>query len=131
MSEFAVALKYASDLGTDTSAAGWVFDGNTSEATYGRVRVGIEDGDPAILDALPAPDLSSQWADGLTGPQLVNDAMTFAGLPAGPLDLTDICDAYETAYGHGMFRSGWPLRPTRRDLRGWRRAAKAHMGRIR
>lgn len=57
---------------------------------------GIEDGDPAVLDTLPYPDLSGEWADTLTGPQLVEDAY----YPNDPdMDaFTDICDAYETAF---------------------------------
>jgi hypothetical protein len=78
----------AEDLGRDAgkAAASWMFDGNTPEDTYRAVLCGIEDGDPAILDAYPSPDLSADGgyteADlardlGLDGEdQLIPDAAT-------------------------------------------------------
>jgi hypothetical protein len=95
-------LAYARELGAEhgRAAASWVFDGNTPQDAYARALKGIEDGDPAVLDTLPSADLSGEWADTLTGPQLVADAISYAG---GSDDLSDdwftnICDAYETAY---------------------------------
>ncbi|MTW08796.1 hypothetical protein GM524_13085, partial [Streptococcus pneumoniae] len=35
------------------NAAGWFFDGNTSDETYAAVLAGIEAGDPAVLDTFP------------------------------------------------------------------------------
>ena len=51
----------AGNLGRDAgkAAASWMFDGNTPEDTYRAVLRGIEDGDPVILDAHPAPGLSA------------------------------------------------------------------------
>ena len=45
------------ELGWDAgpAAASWVFDGNTPEEAYRRVLRGIEDGDPAVLDAIEPP----------------------------------------------------------------------------
>ena len=37
------------------TAAGWVFDGNTPDEEYQRVLRGIEEGDPAVLDATEPP----------------------------------------------------------------------------
>jgi hypothetical protein len=37
------------------AAAGWVFDGNTPDEEYQRVLRGIEEGDPAVLDATEPP----------------------------------------------------------------------------
>jgi hypothetical protein len=37
------------------TAASWVFDGNTPNAEYHRVLRGIEEGDPAVLDATEPP----------------------------------------------------------------------------
>ena len=37
------------------TAAGWVFDGNTPREEYQRVLRGIEEGDPAVLDATEPP----------------------------------------------------------------------------
>ena len=47
----------AEELGRDAgkAAAGWVFDGNTPEEEYQRVLRGIEEGDPAVLDAAEPP----------------------------------------------------------------------------
>jgi hypothetical protein len=47
----------AEELGRDAgkAAAGWVLDGNTTEEAYQRVLRGIEEGDPAVLDAVEPP----------------------------------------------------------------------------
>jgi hypothetical protein len=47
----------AEELGraAGTTAAGWVFDGNTPDEEYQRVLRGIEEGDPAVLDATEPP----------------------------------------------------------------------------
>lgn len=103
------AIAYAADLGaTDgRAAAGWYFDGNTSPDAYTAVLAGIEDGDPAVLDTFPSADLSGQWADSLTGPALVRDALQSAGIDLDSDDAVtddsvawdnDICDAYESAF---------------------------------
>ena len=44
----------AAELGRDAgkTAAAWVFDGNTPGEAYQRVRRGIDEGDPAVLDAI-------------------------------------------------------------------------------
>lgn len=63
----------AASLGRDAgrAAASWVFDANTSEATCRAVLRGIDDGDPAILDAYPAPGLSA--SGGYTEASLARD----------------------------------------------------------
>lgn len=45
------------------SAAGWLFDGNTSPAYYGAFARGLDDGDPEWVDKVPHADLSGQNAD--------------------------------------------------------------------
>jgi hypothetical protein len=47
----------AEELGRDAgkAAASWVFDGNTPREEYQRVLRGIEEGDPAVLDATEPP----------------------------------------------------------------------------
>jgi hypothetical protein len=47
----------AAELGRDAgkTAAAWVFDGNTPGKAYQRVRRGIDEGDPAVLDAIEPP----------------------------------------------------------------------------
>lgn len=42
-------------------AAGWVFDGNTTQATYESVLGGIEIGDPEMYDRFRTPDLSGEY----------------------------------------------------------------------
>ena len=54
-------------------AASWVFDGNTNDETYAWVLRGIEEGDPAVLDAYREPDLSGEWADSYSEEDLAND----------------------------------------------------------
>jgi hypothetical protein len=74
----------------------------TAEAldTARRILRGIADGDPEILDALPGPDLSGQWADGYLPRDLARDC----GLedeesdPEGDEILAELCDAYEDAF---------------------------------
>lgn len=116
-SPFDIAIAYARDLGAREGhgAAGWfemdTFGGHVtrgaSEAAR-RVIAGIENGDPTVLNALPTADLSGQWADRMTGPGLVADALDEAGLNEGTNPtayrkaadnwFTSICDAYETAF---------------------------------
>lgn len=109
------AIAYAAAEGTtDGRAAGsWIIDGNTSEAAARAILRGLADGDPAVLDMLPAPDLSGQYADGLTGPALVEAAivnaddwsMSRADWVAywAALDpFTDVCDAYEMAFSEAV-----------------------------
>ena len=75
------AIAYARERGAQDghAAASWTYYGNTPRDWYARTLRGIEDGDPAVLDALPAPDLSGQYADTTTGPSLTLDALEAAG----------------------------------------------------
>lgn len=118
--QYDAALDYARKRGAEDgeNAAGWYVQdafvrmplGNTDAAAHNARRIlkGIEDGDPAMLDTFPYADLSGEWANSLTGPQLVEDALVTAGFSAdgdieAPSDIagdwfTDICDAYEQAF---------------------------------
>lgn len=93
------AIGMARNIGRDhgRNAASWYFDGNTDRATYERVGKGIDEGDPEILDDLPAPDLSGQWADGYTNTDLLRDCgvPVFRGANA-------IFDAYEEGFVDGV-----------------------------
>ena len=115
--QYDAALAYARTLGAEHghAAATWYEVSDAKDAAA--VLAGIEDGDPAILDTFPFPDLSGQWADGLTGPKLVDDALSdtdmrhddrhdlyadayrdsCARCKAGDW-FSDICDAYEDAF---------------------------------
>ena len=80
----------AENLGRDAgkAAASWMFDGNTPEDTYRAVLRGIEDGDPVILDAYPAPGLSA--GGGYTEADLARDL----GLDGEDQLLPDAATAY-------------------------------------
>jgi len=116
---YAAAVAYAADRGRSDglAAASWYELPDGSHALR-RIIDGIESGDPIVLDTFPSPDLSGQWADSLTGPALVCEALQAAdaphdGMPYGHApgacatcdawDATgDICDAYETAYSDAV-----------------------------
>jgi len=111
------ALTYATERGRQdgTNAAGWytmdTIGGRVSRAEDAQrgaraIIAGIEDGDPAVLDTFPAPDLSGERADSLTSSDLTRDAWAAAGIAPedqdGYEDATDICDAYETAFSDAV-----------------------------
>jgi len=84
----------AAELGRDAgkAAATWVFDGNTPDEAYRRVLRGIEDGDPAVLDAIEPP------AIGLAAGYDQDDLARDLGLePADPA-LPDAVPAYADAF---------------------------------
>lgn len=120
------AVAYAERLGRErgTNAVGWWSQNHLGGGCDTRRNVevkyearallkGIEDGDLMLLDSIPHPDLSGEFADTLTGPQLVQDAWRAAGVeiddPDGPAVTTDsviyddeICDAYEAAFSRAV-----------------------------
>jgi hypothetical protein len=80
------------------AAGSWVIDGNTSQEAAQRLLEGILDGDPAVMDLLPANPLSGEWADDPTPSSLLAE-----------YDLTEdddlaseVLDAYETGYSDGV-----------------------------
>ena len=112
------AVEYARKRGADDgrNAAGWYIQDTIGGRVAGDpvkaaayILRGIDDGDSAVTDGFPYADLSGEWADTLTGPQLVDDALSAAGVAvddettgdasAERMDwFTDVCDAYETAF---------------------------------
>lgn len=95
------AMEHAYAIGREhgEAAASWVFDGNTSLDTYARVLAGLHDGDPEVLDALPSPDLSGQWADGYTPRQLFEDVGASPGDASfWPEAMSDLCDQYDLGF---------------------------------
>lgn len=118
------AIEYAANLGTEhgTNAAEWyaqdtfggrVWSKRGSHAAAIAVLRGIRDGDPDVLDCFPRADLSGEWADTLTGPQLVEQAIVHADdwsmtRPAWIAYweandvFTDVCDAYEQAFSDAV-----------------------------
>jgi|SRR5215216_1384229 len=106
------AIEQAAKIGREhgmSAAAWWEQDALGGRAT-GDIRStakavlkGIEDGDPEIVDGLPYPDLSGQWADGYSSHDLLDelgvsdgDASFFDGLT------DDIFTAYEMAFTEAL-----------------------------
>lgn len=93
----------AEAIGTEhgKNAAGWVFDGNTPRETYAAVLRGLDAGDPAVLDALPAATLvdddeDQPNADGYSEGDLASDLVgddEYVDLISHPR-WGEICDAY-------------------------------------
>ena len=103
-------------------AAGWTIQdtigGRVSrpgdaEANARRILDGYEDGDPEVMDALPALDLSGQWADGPTEAGILeacgvtvggrhidpnDEDETVDGEPLTPEDRDEIVEAYRAAW---------------------------------
>jgi hypothetical protein len=90
----------AAELGRDAgkAAATWAFDGNTPDEAYRRVLRGIDDGDPAVLDAIEPPAIGP--AAGYDQDDLARDL----GLEPGDPALQDAVPAYADAFA-GSFRA--------------------------
>lgn len=72
------------------NAASWAIDGNTTDDDLRRILTGYDDGDPEVMDSFNLPDLSGQWADGLTPAALVTEIL---GTPSGAdLDENDLIE---------------------------------------
>lgn len=118
MDAFDRAIDYATKRGEEDgrNAAGWyVQDTIGGRASGDPVKAaryilrGIDNGDSAVTDGFPFADLSGEWADTLTGPQLVEDAIVnvddwtmtreaWVAYWAAREPFTPICDAYEVAF---------------------------------
>jgi hypothetical protein len=84
----------AEELGRDAgkAAADWVFDGNTTEEAYQRVLRGIEEGDPAVLDAVEPPAIGP--GAGYDQDNLARDL----GIEPGDRGLPRAASAYADAF---------------------------------
>lgn len=106
--QYAAVLEDARRLGAEhgRNAASWweqdAIGGRASsrvdtKETARRVLQGIDDGDPLILDSLPNPNLSGEWADDMTPARLLAEL----GIEDtdGPMlgGLADLCTEYEDA----------------------------------
>lgn len=80
------------------AAGSWVIDGNTSEDTARYILAGIEDGDPAVLDALPSSPLSGEWADCL----LPRDVLSSLDVDEDDDAADDILSAFEDGFSSGV-----------------------------
>lgn len=77
------------------AAGSWIIDGNTGEDEARRLLIGYEDGDPAVLDIMPAP-LSGEWAGDPTPADIVPDDSA-----DGSRD--HLLDLYEEGFAEGFW----------------------------
>lgn len=84
------------------AAGSWVVDGNTSAAAAAALLVGLEDGDPAVLDSLPGSPLSGEWADGPTPSSVLADVGLSYSSSAEPEVLDDLLRSFEAAFDAGV-----------------------------
>jgi hypothetical protein len=93
----------AEALGTEhgRAAGSWVIDGNTTPETARAILAGYDDGDPEVMDMMPAP-LSGEWVDGVTPSRLVTELEINDESDDGALIL-DVCDAYERGFSDGYW----------------------------
>jgi hypothetical protein len=111
--QYDAAIAEATRIGGEhgRNAAEWweqdVIGGRTTgdpKPTARRVLDGMRNGDPMILDSLPRPDLSGEWADGYTPANLVEDIEFKLDRAHEPdfdkyEDCTDdLCQAYEDVF---------------------------------
>lgn len=89
----ALRASYEDGATAARNVATWTTDGNGDVATYARMLQGLEDGDPAVLDSLPTPNLSGEQADGPTPSSLAAD------------HLPDDIDGQDGAYGSESLES--------------------------
>ena len=101
----------AAELGRDAgkAAATWVFDGNTPDEAYRRVLRGIDDGDPAVLDAIEPPAIGP--AAGYDQDDLARDL----GIEPGDRGLPRAASAYADAFTSAFWQET-------------ERAARDHLG---
>lgn len=92
------ASERATAIGTQhgQNAASWHLPFASADVAR-RVLAGIDDGDPEVLDGLPSPDLSGQFADGYTVSELLADA-GLAGIGEASELATSLADDYESAF---------------------------------
>jgi len=102
------AAKIGREHGTN-AAAWWEQDAlggrvtGDTRSTAEAVLKGIEDSDPQVLDGLPYPDLSGQWADGYSSHDLLDELDVNDGDTSFIEGLTDeIFTAYEMAFAEAV-----------------------------
>jgi len=88
----------AGELGRDAgrAAATWVFDGSTPEEAYQRVLRGIDEGDPAVLDAIEPPAIGP--AAGYDEGDLARDLGIEPGDRALPRAVSAYADAFTGSF---------------------------------
>jgi hypothetical protein len=95
----------AGQLGRDAGAAAatWALDGSTPANAWQQVLRGIEDGDPAILDALEPAPLGA--AAGYTEADLARDLGTEDGDPGLPRAAEAYADAFTASFWQETVRA--------------------------
>ena len=96
----------AAELGRDAgkTAAAWVFDGNTPGEAYQRVLRGIDEGDPAVLDAIEPPAIGP--GAGYDQDDLARDLGIEPGDRALPRAVSAYADAFTGAFWQETRRKG-------------------------
>ena len=102
------SVRLTSERSTERQQLPWVFDGSMDASTYTQFLVGLDEGEPEVLDALPAADLSGESAEGLTPASLAEAC----GVPDCDWSLTvntpiyglveDCCTTYESAFSDAI-----------------------------
>jgi hypothetical protein len=82
------------------NAATWMVDGNTDNPYefLKRIMEGMENIDPEIMDMLPMPRVSGEWADDPTWEQVCMEELDRYGDDGEP----HLLDVYETAFHEGV-----------------------------
>lgn len=98
--DYDAICKQAEAEGYDRGKAdgSWVLDGNSDPEGARRILRGIEEGDPAILDALPCSPLSGEWA----GDLLPRDVLEWYDVTEDDDSADDILRAFEDGYDRGV-----------------------------
>lgn len=82
------------------AAASWIIDGNTNEPFMflSRLLTGMEEGDPEIMDSLPMPRVSGEFADDPTWEQVCQDEIERYGDDGEP----ELFAVYNEAFHEGV-----------------------------
>ena len=99
-----VTKREARQLGRERglAAASWKFDGNTTDATYRRFLLGLENGDPEVMDEYAPTNygwLSGEWA-GESISELLGEAESQRDFDR----MEDVEQAYEDAADTAYWR---------------------------
>jgi hypothetical protein len=96
----AEAIETAEGIGTDKGrAAGtWALGNNVDRAAAAAVLKGIQEGDPMVMDAYAAPNLTGEWADEYGPADLAEDIGHAEGTPIFDAAATAYEDAAQTAF---------------------------------
>lgn len=94
------AIESARQEGYDAgiAAGSWLLDGNSTERAARELLRGIEDGDPMVLDALPASPLSGEWGDAPTPA----DVLAWFDVDEDAEYADAVLSVYEDAFSQGV-----------------------------